>query len=157
MDMDDPWGSPWADELDNDNDNGRLDNQRINDNVAGNADIEKASNALRNKLDATWVNSDDGFTDWEADTGMGGKKENLGMDTAADQWTIQKPDMQLAVGKDDMGGFESQWNDFGTSPGREISRLAPSPMAKPRDIAREPSPDPWANAIVPDELPVLEE
>ncbi|KAM3082956.1 hypothetical protein ACMFMF_002605 [Clarireedia jacksonii] len=156
MDMDDPWGSPWADELDNDNDNRGLDNQRNNDNGSGNADVEKASNALRNKLDATWVNSNDGFTDWEADTGMGGAKENLEMDAAVDQWEIQKPNMQLAVGKDDLGGFEGQWNDFGTSPGREISRLAPSPMAKPRDMAREPSPDPWANAVVPDELPVLE-
>jgi hypothetical protein len=156
MDMDDPWGSPWADELDNDNDNGRLDNQRINDNGAGNTNVENASNALRNKLDATWGNPDDGFTDWEADTGMGGKKESLGMDVAADQWEVRKPDMQLTVGKDEMGGFGSQWNDFGTSPGREISRLAPSPMAKPRDIAREPSPDPWANAVVADELQVLE-
>ncbi|PQE24680.1 hypothetical protein CJF32_00006957 [Rutstroemia sp. NJR-2017a WRK4] len=156
--MDDPWGSPWADELDNDNDNGRLDSQRINDNVAGNTGVENASNALRNKLDATWDNPNDGFTDWEADTGMGAKKgENLGLDAAADQWDIRKPDMQLAVGKDDMGGFESQWNDFERSPGREMSKLAPSPMAKPRDIAREPSPDPWANAVVPDELQVLDE
>ncbi|ESZ96251.1 hypothetical protein SBOR_3409 [Sclerotinia borealis F-4128] len=141
MDMDDPWGSPWADELKNDD---GLGIRRI-DNVADRNQVEKASEALRNNVNTTWGNSDDGFGDWEEDTGE--KKGGLGLDGAAEQWDTPKRGGELEVVKDDVGALSPGWKEFSTSPARGAPKLSPSLLAKPAAIVREPSPDPWANAV----------
>ncbi|RAL61699.1 hypothetical protein DID88_002767 [Monilinia fructigena] len=143
MDMDDPWGSPWADEVNN---HDELEIRRIDD-VAGGTRVGRASENLRNNVDTTWGTLDDGFGDWNEDTGeKKGGQHSLGLDGAAEQWNTSKRGGNLEVANDDADALSPAWNDFSTSPAREVPKLSPSLLAKPVTIAREPSPDPWANA-----------
>ncbi|KAJ8071171.1 hypothetical protein OCU04_001510 [Sclerotinia nivalis] len=151
MDMDDPWGSPWADELNNDD---GLGIRRLDDAAVGNR-VAKASEALRNNINTSWETSDDGFGDWEED--RGGRKGGLGLDGAGEQWITPKRGMKLEVVKDDSGALSPGWDKFSTSPAREVPKLSPSLIAKPAAIAREPSPDPWANAASSDASATVED
>ncbi|KAB8303629.1 hypothetical protein EYC80_005025 [Monilinia laxa] len=144
MDMDDPWGSPWADEVNN---HDELEIRRIDD-VADGTRVGEASENLRNNVNTTWGTSDDGFGDWNEDTGQKkGGQHSLGLDGAAEQWNTPKRGGKLEVENDDVDALSPSWNDFSTSPAREVPKLSPSLLAKPVTIAREPSPDPWANAV----------
>ena len=145
MDMDDPWGSPWADELNNDDGLGT----RSIDNVADGSRVGKASEALRNNVNATWGTSDDGFGDWGEDTGK--KKGGLGLDGAAEQWDTPNRGRKLEVVKDDVGSLSPGWGNSSPSPAREVPKLSPSLLAEPVAIARQPSPDPWATAVSSEE------
>ncbi|KAF7927820.1 hypothetical protein BELL_0795g00010 [Botrytis elliptica] len=151
MDMDDPWGSPWADELNNDDGLG----VRSIDNVTDGDQVGKASEALRNNVNATWGTSDDGFGDWEEDTGK--KKGGLGLDGAAEQWDTPNRGRELEVVKDDVGALSPGWGNTSPSPARAAPKLSPSLLEEPVAIAREPSPDPWANAVHSDESATVEE
>ncbi|KAG4035553.1 hypothetical protein MFRU_001g03220 [Monilinia fructicola] len=143
MDMDDPWGSPWADEVDN---HDELEIRRIDD-VANGTKVGQASERLRNNVITTWGTSDDAFGDWEEDTGATkGGQHSLDLDGAAEQWNAPNRGAKLEVANDDVDALSPGWNDFSTSPAREVPKLSPSLLAKPVAIAREPSPDPWANA-----------
>ncbi|TGO16062.1 hypothetical protein BTUL_0032g00240 [Botrytis tulipae] len=139
--MDDPWGSPWADELNNDDGLGI----RSIDNVTDGNQVGKASEALRNTVKATWGTSDDGFGDWEEDTGK--KKGGLGLDGAAEQWDTPNRGRELEVVKDHVGALSPGWGNSSPSPARAAPKLSPSLLAEPVAISREPSPDPWANAV----------
>ncbi|KAI9647383.1 hypothetical protein NHQ30_003768 [Ciborinia camelliae] len=143
--MDDPWGSPWADELKSDV---GLAIRRIDDG-ADRLEVAKASEALRNSVTATWGTSDNGSGDWEEDTGE--KKGGLGLDGAAEQWSTPSRGRELEVVKDDIGALSPGWDNLSTSPAREVPELSPSLLAIPAAIAREPSPDPWVNAVPSDE------
>ncbi|KAF5876145.1 putative glucan 4-alpha-glucosidase protein [Botrytis fragariae] len=151
MDMDDPWGSPWADELNNDDGLGI----RSIDNVADGNQVGKASEALRNNVNATWDTSDDGFGDWEEDTGK--KKGGLGLDGAAEQWDTPSRGRELEVVKDDVGALSPGWGNSSPSPARAAPKLSPSLLAEPVAIVREPSPDPWANAVHSEESAKVED
>ncbi|KAF7880608.1 uncharacterized protein EAF02_007454 [Botrytis sinoallii] len=151
MDMDDPWGSPWADELNNDDGLG----VRSIDNVTDGNQVGKASEALRNNVNATWGTSDDGFGDWEEDTGK--KKGGLGLDGAAEQWDTPNRGRELEVVKDDVGALSPGWGNTSPSPARAAPKLSPSLLEEPVAIAREPSPDPWANAVHSEESATVED
>ncbi|TGO69980.1 hypothetical protein BOTNAR_0005g00620 [Botryotinia narcissicola] len=151
MDMDDPWGSPWADELNNDDGLGI----RSIDNVTDGIQVGKASEALRNNVNATWGTSDDGFGDWEEDTGK--KKGGLGLDGAAEQWDTPNRGRELEVVKDDVGALSPGWGNSSPSPARAAPKLSPSLLAEPVAISREPSPDPWANAVHSGESATVED
>ncbi|KAF7872193.1 hypothetical protein EAF04_003118 [Stromatinia cepivora] len=151
MDMDDPWGSPWADELNNDD---GLGIRSIDDAAHGNQ-VAKASEALRNNINTTWKTSDDGFGDWEEDRGE--RKGGLGLDGTGEQWNTPKRGMELEVVKDDARALSPGWDNISTSPAREVPKLSPSLIAKPAAIAREPSPDPWANAASSDASATMED
>ncbi|TGO62647.1 hypothetical protein BCON_0018g00400 [Botryotinia convoluta] len=151
MDMDDPWGSPWADELNNDDGLG----VRSIDNVADGNQVGKASEALRNNVNATWGTSDDGFGDWEEDTEK--KKGGLGLDGAAEQWDTPNHGRELEVVNDDVGALSPGWGNSSPSPARAAPKLSPSLLAEPVAISREPSPDPWANAVLSEESATVED
>ncbi|KAF7959923.1 hypothetical protein EAE96_001526 [Botrytis aclada] len=151
MDMDDPWGSPWADELNNDDGLG----SRSIDNVADGNQVGKASEALRNNVNATWGTSDDGFGDWEEDAGK--KKGGLDLDGAAEQWDTPNRGRELEVVKDDVGALSPGWGNSSPSPARAAPKLSPSLLPEPVAIAREPSPDPWANAVLSEKSATVED
>ncbi|CAD6443439.1 edc3f25d-fd62-424b-906a-97614a550504-CDS [Sclerotinia trifoliorum] len=153
MDMDDPWGSPWADELNNDDGLGI----RSTDEAAVGNRVAKASEALRNNINTSWGTSDDGFGDWKDDRGKRKGGLGLGLDGAEEQWITPKRGMGLEVRKDDSGALSPAWDNFSTSPAPEVPKLSPSLIAKPAAIAREPSPDPWANAASPDASAIVED
>ncbi|APA05884.1 hypothetical protein SS1G_01728 [Sclerotinia sclerotiorum 1980 UF-70] len=149
--MDDPWGSPWADELNNDD---GLGIRSIDEAAVGNR-VAKASEALRKNINTTWGTSDGGFGDWEDDRGR--RKGGLGLDGAEEQWITPKRGMGLEVVKDDSGALSPGWDNFSTSPAPEVPKLSHSLIAKSAAIAREPSPDPWANAASPDASAIVED
>ncbi|QSZ34009.1 hypothetical protein DSL72_005589 [Monilinia vaccinii-corymbosi] len=147
--MDDPWGSPWADELNNDD---GLATRRTDD-VADATGFGKASETLRNSINTTWGTLDDGFGGWEEDTRQKkGAQDGLDLDGAAEQWTIPERGGELGMVNDDVGASLPDWNDLSASSAREVPELSPSLLAKYVSIAREPSPDPWANTV-PSEQP----
>ncbi|KAF7899154.1 uncharacterized protein EAF01_008367 [Botrytis porri] len=151
MDMDDPWGSPWADELNNDD---GLEIRSI-DNAADRNQVGKASEALRNNVNATLGTSDDGFGEWGEDTGK--KQGGLALDGAAEQWDTPNRGRELEVVKDDVGALSPGWGNYSPSPAHAAPKLSPSLLAEPVAIVREPSPDPWANANISEESATVED
>jgi hypothetical protein len=144
MDMDDPWGSPWADEIQLSQ---PVSTKESHDNAEGPKTPVKASSlALQKQTNSPWDNAndadDDGFGDWAAAPSEAG----IGLDGAHhgahDGWGDLGGDTHLT--KQDTNGFSAAWNEIPTVPEKDISKLTPSLLPKPTDIARQPSPDPWA-------------
>ena len=133
MDMDDPWGSPWADEV-------QVPHPittRNNDEVARpKTPVKTATLALEGKTKSPWDDvGDDGFGEWSSmPTGPG---KALGFDGANDGWDRNTVD-DAPLKKEN--GIVSLWGDNASI--SDAPKLAPS--ALPKHAIRQPSPDPWA-------------
>jgi hypothetical protein len=133
MDMDDPWGSPWADEV-------QIPHPittKQNDEVARpKTPAKTATLALEGKINSPWDDvGDDGFGEWSAMPT--GPEKALGFDGANDGWDRKTVD-DAPLKKEN--GIVSLWDDNASI--SDAPKLAPS--ALPKHTIRQPSPDPWA-------------
>jgi hypothetical protein len=139
--MDDPWGSPWADEL----------HHPISppDTKARNgptlAPITPGKDAVTTeKTDRPWDVPGDGFGDWaevpevQDITGSG---EVAGVSSGWE--TRGSGDLD----KIDASGLSPHWDGSQTGSGHVTPALALNQLPKPAVDARQPSPDPWATAV----------
>ena len=101
--------------------------------------------ALKGKTTSPWDDGeDDGFGEWAAMPEEEGKGGILGFDGAGDGWDTKAPEVNRGTVQGDLGGLTLAWDDTPTVSHDKISRLKPSPLPKHAELARQPSPDPWA-------------
>lgn len=138
MDMDDPWGSPWAEEevrIRHD-----LESKKSDTEVRPTTPVRTTTLALEKKTTSPWDDvDDDAFGGWsaipEGDNGA------LGLDGMDEDW--QGDAEAKAPLKENLPSADS-WNNDLSIPERVMPQLSPSLMPKFADVARHPSPDPWA-------------
>ncbi|TVY81160.1 hypothetical protein LSUE1_G006259 [Lachnellula suecica] len=156
MDMDDPWGSPWADEFQPQQ---PATTKESHDSVGPiqrpQTPVKASSLALQGQTNSPWDEAndaeDDGFGDW----GAVPHETAIGLDAAHDGWQKNLDD-NTRLTTTDINGFSAAWNDPPAGPGEDISKLAPSLLPKSTDVIRQPSPDPWAFDGPSDEKPKLQ-
>jgi hypothetical protein len=145
IDMDDPWGSPWADEIPKHlNDPNPVKTEKRDEEEKPKTPVTASSVALKEQTNSPWADDDDGFGEWAAVPSEELKERELGFDGAADGWDTREENGHKAVLKDDSSGLTLAWNDTATITQDGTPRLAPITLPKSAELARQPSPDPWA-------------
>jgi hypothetical protein len=138
--MDDPWGSsPWADEL---QEQQPVKTKKDDVGTKPSAPVRASTLALEEKTNSPWNDvSDDGFGEWAAlpmdDTG------GLGLDAADDDWEQNTGDNR-ELPNVESSALSAPWNESPSNSNENIPKLSPVVLPKPAEIARQPSPDPWA-------------
>ncbi|PBP20147.1 hypothetical protein BUE80_DR009033 [Diplocarpon rosae] len=129
--MDDPWGSPWADEIQ------IPASIKTKEDVIRPTPLARAS-AWEEKLNSPWGDDYDGrFRDWTVfseDTNQTSR-----VDGAADGW-----DRHDADSHEQTLALSDHWRMRSTVGYGESSKLAPSILAKSAESSRHPPSDPWA-------------
>jgi len=150
MDMDDPWGSPWADEIQPPHPVSTKESHNVGVGQRPKTPVKASSLALQEKTNSSpWDdadNEDDGFGDWAGNPGNGldgARDDGWGTDLGGDIPSI----------KPESNGFSDAWNDMPTIPKEDISKLAPSALPRSTAIVRQPSLDPWTFDGAIDEQP----
>lgn len=142
--MDDPWGSPWAEEevrIHHD-----LESKKSDAEARPTTPVRATTLALEKKTTSPWDDIDDGgFGGWaaipEGDNGA------LGLDGTDEDWqenTEARPQLKQNLPSAD------SWNNDLSTPERVMPQLSPSLMPKFADVSRQPSPDPWATEFQSD-------
>jgi len=141
--MDDPWGSPWADETQTPR---PVELKEDDFAVKPTTPVKAASLALEQKTNSPWDDADDdGFGDWTVGTPE--KGNGLGLDGADDGWQSNVEErLGYGLTVDSSQASSGTWNNVAEVPADGMPKLAPSLLPKPSDILRQPSPDPWAVA-----------
>jgi len=140
--MDDPWGSPWADEIQHPIVATKLDTQ--GNDGRPKTPVKGPNLGLDIKADSPWKDDDDGFGEWAMMPVEEEVKGNgLGFDGASD-WEPPETKDSRSTTKSDLDGLRKGWNDHMPLPDDTIPSLAPSLMPNSSDILRQHSPDPWA-------------
>lgn len=140
--MDDPWGSPWADEIPHDTPIISVRKEQQHD--APKTPVEAVKVEENGKLDA-WGEEDDGFGEWASmpvDEGTVGGK--LGFNGANDSWETRHSEEEEGLSETHTNGHAKHWGDSATIHGEDVPRLAPSLLPEAPEISRQPSPDPWS-------------
>lgn len=139
--MDDPWGSPWADEIQTPHPVKLKEDDFA---VKPTTPIKGASLAPEQKTSSPWDDADDdGFGEWAA--GSAEEEVGFGLDGTNDDWKSNTGN-GTGPGLTPTGShaLSTSWNNDLTTPQSDTPTLAPSLLPKPPDILRQPSPDPWA-------------
>ncbi|TVY34807.1 hypothetical protein LSUB1_G005665 [Lachnellula subtilissima] len=151
MDMDDPWGSPWADEVQNPV--ATKESHDVAEELGSRTPVKASSVALQEQTITPWDNpndgADDGFGDWAAVPSETGSS----LDAAHDGWGMGTGVADTHLTKPDTDGCSAGWNAVPRVAEDNISKLAPSLLREPTNITRQPSPDPWASVLATDEIP----
>ncbi|KAI6709706.1 hypothetical protein JHW43_007779 [Diplocarpon mali] len=129
--MDDPWGSPWADDIQ------IPASIKTKEDVTRRAPLARVS-AWEEKLNSPWGNDDDdrfrGCTALPKNT-----IQTSGVDTAADNWHRHNADS-----REQTIALPDDWGMRLTAGTRESSNLMPSLLASSAEFIRHPPADPWA-------------
>jgi len=140
--MDDPWGSPWADELQN----AGIGKGEVVRPKTPNAPLSTLS---VEKGDSPWDGVDnedeDRFGEWSAvpaeETVLG---KPLGFDGASDAWDVPHKVEDGGLVNGGLNGHSITWDESPAIEKECIPKLAPSLPLESRKIAELPSPDPWS-------------
>lgn len=142
--MDNPWGSPWADEAESPSTNTTFTKQI--ETPRPKTPAQAPSLAFQPSTTSPWDdiggdNGDNDFGDWAE---MPSEKPSFGLDGGNDGWSgTINGDKELGKQKND--DFSIAWDDDVTIE-NTISEpnVAPNPLPKVEGIVRLPSPDPWS-------------
>jgi hypothetical protein len=151
MEMDDPWGSPWADEvqLTHSNKTPVKEDDDLARPTTLTTTIKASSSALRQQTNTSpWedvsVERDDNEVGKWADVPT---KAGVGLDGAIDGWVGDISDTaDNNLHKSPMpvnDGFKLRWNDASLAQEEPVAHLAPSLLTTAVEVVRQPSPDPW--------------
>ncbi|RDL40894.1 uncharacterized protein BP5553_00873 [Venustampulla echinocandica] len=152
MDMDDPWGSPWADEIQPPRPVKTTEQfDRVRETPRARDPVQASSLALQDQTKSFWggtnagvsANHDDaGFGDWAAVPSSSG----ISLESPNDGWAGGTEDNSSDKGlnKAHTNGFSTGWDDASTALKGPAVKLGPSLLPESTNIARHPSPDPWA-------------
>ncbi|KAG9246411.1 hypothetical protein BJ878DRAFT_410014, partial [Calycina marina] len=129
--MDDPWGSPWADEQNNTSN--APPKIQVKPGVLVQAPVYQSNEVAP----SPWGDEDDGFEDW-ATSPTAGQEPASSLSTFATVSSSWDP-------KSHKDGNSEPWNN------RTVldERLKPAGLSpsEPANVVREPSPDPWATRL----------
>lgn len=141
MEMDDPWGSPWADEIQTPH---PVTLQEDDFAVKPTTPVKAASLALAQKTNSPWDDADDdGFGDWNS--GSAEEEKGLGLDGVNDGWKSNTGNgFESGLKVEGSHALSASWDSGAIAPGDSTPKLGPSLFPKPTDILRQRSPDPWA-------------
>ena len=134
--MDDPWGSPWADEHNNNPD------APLKVEVKPGAPAKVLLQESKETPSSPWGESDDGFGEWASmPADMLGPDGMSELGPSGYTWDVT--DKKTDQGQTEaLHGHSIPWTHTAVQDsGNETSKLSPR---VPSQIAREPSPDPWA-------------
>jgi hypothetical protein len=144
--MDDPWGSPWADEV-------QLPQTILTEEKK---DVEHgpttparaATLKLQQTTNSPWDDTaDDSFGDWATFPTNDGR--SLGLDGQVDEWEDNDPAPGITSTKTPTNALLVDWNTPETQDERD-TKPAPSPLLEVAHPVRLPSPDPWATSFILD-------
>jgi hypothetical protein len=142
MAMDDPWGSPWADETQTPHPIKLKENGFA---FKPTTPVKAASLALEQKTSSPWDDADDdGFGEWAVGTPEK-KGKGLGLDGADDGWTSNVGDGPgYGFTIEDSHALSGSLDNDTTISDDRTPTLGLSLLPKSSGILRQPSPDPWA-------------
>ena len=134
MAMDDPWGSPWADEIQH-----PVKIKGDDFSVKPTTPVKAASLALEQTTNSPWNDAeDDEFGQWAA---VAGEEDNgFGFD-GADSWESNTGDRHTLT-RDDASALSISWKDDNVKSEETIPKLSPSLLPKPADCLLYTSPSP---------------
>lgn len=137
--MDDPWGSPWADEL----------HQSVPAPHAKGADglslapTTQGKNAVTTeKSSGSWDVPGGSFDTWAGITVVQDTKGHGDISGGIPSWETRGAG---EIKKIDVNDLSPHWDESQPGSGHPTPKLSPSPLPKPTELARQPSPDPWAS------------
>jgi len=144
--MDDPWGSPWADE----HNDTTVAPSKVKPIAPAKTPFEEKEAPL-----PTWGDNDDGFGEWSsmpADV----VAPSGGFESGASSYTWDVSDKKTNQGQlDGLNGHSISWNHPSVEDDRnETPRLSPRESSR---IVRQPSPDPWATKFADDNITHVED
>ena len=143
--MDDPWGSPWADEIQHPVIGTKVKDDGEGNKVRPKTPVKASTLELEEKTNSPWDDENDGFGEWAAVPVVEEVKQNgLGFDGAGDTWGSRDTRDNRSEVKDGYSGLSLSWNDHTPTPHEAVPKLASSLMPNSAPIIRQPSPDPWA-------------
>lgn len=141
MEMDDPWGSPWADEIQPPNPVSTKESYDVGVVQRPKTPVKASSLALQEKTSSSpWDDlndAEDGFGDWAADPGTG-------LNGAEDDGWGRNLGNDIRFTKPDTNGFSEAWNTAPAIQQEDTLKLGPSGLPKSTGIVRQPALDPWA-------------
>lgn len=148
--MDDPWGSPWADELQSSIPPPAAAKTK-GPNGLTLAPIPPGKNeADTEKTNSPWELPGDAFGSWASPPLVQEIKEGKSSNVSLDWEARGAGDIK----RTDVGGLSPNWDESQAGSSHSTPKLSPTPLPKPNDLPREPSPDPWAGIqISPDTAP----
>ena len=143
MDMDDPWGSPWADEIQRPVIATKAIDDTEGHDTRPTTPVNTSSLGLEVKADSSWDDEEDGYGEWAAVPVVEeGRGDRLGFDGAGESW--ESRGTEDSTGTTKTSGFDGlSWKDDISLQGDAISGFTPSLMPNSPAILRQPSPDPW--------------
>ena len=155
MNLDDPWGSPWADDVQHPF------AEPKREVVSAPKPHVKAH--LKEEVGippSPWGDSDDGFGDWSA-VPAEGTSGDLGLDGASTSasggvWDNAPRDRtaramnEKDVPDEELNVHSMPWDESAAATTDVLPNLPGNLLAEPTPILREPSPDPWAKATTED-------
>ena len=131
--MDDPWGSPWADQHNNTGVQLKVDVQPV-------APVKVLLQDNKETPSLPWGESDDGFGEW-ASMPADVVEPTRGIQIGPSSYTWDVADKETGQA-DELNGHSLSWKyPTGADERYQSSRLSPQ---EPVQAIREPSPDPWA-------------
>lgn len=140
--MDDPWGSPWADELHHSIPHPDSKGHGL---TLAHTTTQRTTADTIQKTDGPWGGHGGHFGDWAEDSVLQDATESDGVSGANPAWEPQGTEEIKADG----GGLSPQWDRSQAGSGHSTPKLSPTLLPKPVDVSRQPSPDPWVTAAVP--------
>jgi hypothetical protein len=143
--MDDPWGSPWADEVQPPGPAAR----RIVDEDRGkpNTPVKLSSLQFEEKTNSPWDDEDDGFGDWATGPTADVRSNALGFeDTRTSRNPVDRDSRERS--KEDKNRAPTHSEDHASLQNVDISKLEPILMPNTSAAVQETSQGPWGTAGV---------
>ena len=143
--MDDPWGSPWADEHNNNTD------APLEVEVKPVPSVKALLQKNNETAPVPWGESDDGFGEWASmPADVVEHTGGLEFGTSSYTWSVADKETDRGQLEEGINGDSMSWNHPTAGNERnETSKLSPREISR---IVREPSPDPWATKSVNDNI-----
>lgn len=135
--MDDPWGSPWADDT-------QLQTHQqpastTNHEVRPVTPVKATALALQEKTNSPWNDEDDdGFGGWAA---VPSEEPQFGLDGVGGGWE-STPTNGDDFAHSDLNSVSIPWGYDGPTEKKAYPSLGPSPLPKSTDLAQQPPPPP---------------
>lgn len=139
--MDDPWGSPWAEEL---HQPAPAPNSKGANGLTLAPIAQGNNNAVTTeKTNSPWDVPGEGFGSWAEAPEEQEIKENSEVSGGSLEWGSQGAEHSTKL---DISGISPHWDESQAGSGLSTPKLSPVPLPTPTKLPRPASPDPWANS-----------
>lgn len=145
MAMDDPWGSPWADDIQHDIPIKVQESSQEDGGLKARVDVPLGEGG---GLD-TWGTDDDGFGEWASlPMDDGTAEEARGLDDENDGWGARHTEEDRGLTNGGLDGNSISWEDHASRDVGDITGLSPTLLPKHPEVVRQHSPDPWSTETI---------